>query len=165
MKFSAYIRPVALSLFALITTFCCTVTEAQTVTRSNGPTVEDKVRMLEENCVSSLRTFNVAQVTYWGGDETKGFARTFKQLGPDGEGLLDETMVSGERYGYRFRLIVPDVGEDTPIQHYAIIAQPVKRLSTRQRSYYTDETHVIRFTELDHEPTSSDPPLEPPKER
>jgi hypothetical protein len=87
-------------------------------------------------------------------------------LGPDGEGVLNAAMVSGERDGYRFRL-VPDksVGEADPIKHYKIIAQPAKRLSRLQRSYYTDETGVIRFTEEKREPASTDPPLEPPNER
>ncbi len=64
---------------------------------------------------------------------------------------------SQESYGH--------VGEAAPIEHYKIIAQPAKRLSRSQRSYYTDETGVIRFTEEKREPANTDPPLEPPNER
>ena len=46
----------------------CGVSKAQSVNEStNG--VEQKVRPLEKACVSNLRTLNVAQITYWGGDE------------------------------------------------------------------------------------------------
>ena len=163
---SSRLRHEVARLLSVIVFVCCGIGKAQSVNGTDTEAVQEKVTILEKGCVLSLRTFNVAQITYWGGNETKGFARTFKQLGPDGEGVLDAAMVSGERDGYRFRL-VPDksVGKADPIKHYKIIAQPAKRLSRLQRSYYTDETGVIRFTEEKREPASTDPPLEPPNER
>ncbi|MGA3106824.1 MAG: hypothetical protein ABSD53_20260 [Terriglobales bacterium] len=143
----------------------CGVSKAQSVNEStNG--VEQKVRPLEKACVSNLRTLNVAQITYWGGDDAKGYAPTLKQLGPDGAGLLNAATVSGKKDGYRLRL-VPDqsAGDATPIKHYKIIARPLTRLSKNQRSYYTDESGIIRFTEEPREPESTDPPLEPPSQR
>ena len=128
--------------------------------------VEERIKQLEKQCVSSVRALNVAQITFWGGDDQKGFARKLSQLGPRGDSLINQALATGLRDGYRFRLIIPpDLANETLLRHYAIVAQPSKRLSERQRSYYTDETGVIRFTELDHEPTRSDPPFEPPQDR
>ena len=131
----------------------CGLSKAQSVDGSTN-SVEQKVRAIEKACVSNLRTLNVAQIAYWGGDDAKGFAPTLRRLGPDGASLLDAATVNGQKDGYRFRL-VPDrsAGDATPIKHYKIIARPVTRLSKNQRSYYTDESGVIRFTEERREPT------------
>ena len=131
-----------------------------------GSTREEKVQALEKQCVSLLRTLNVAQGTYRGGDRTRGFARTLAGLGPKGAQLLDANQVSGEKDGYRFRL-VPDkaVRKNELIQHYQIIAYPSPRLTKRQRSYFSDETGIIRFTHENRKATSADPPLPPPYER
>ena len=51
--------------------------------------VQLTAKVYEESCVGSLRTLNTAQVTYWGGDAKKGFARSLKQLGPTGEDLIE----------------------------------------------------------------------------
>ena len=161
-----FLRRGMASFISVIVVLCCGISKAQSVSGTETGGVEEGIRAREKACVSNLRLLNVAQITYWGGDDTKGFAGRLKQLGPDGEGLLNAAAVSGEKDGYRFRL-VPDkiAGEAGPFKHYKLIAQPAQRLSRRQRSYYTDETGVIRFTERKREPASTDPPLEPPKER
>src|SRR5437867_12327411 len=51
--------------------------------------VQPRAQAYEKNCVSSLRTLNTAQITYWGGDPQKGYARSLKQLGPKGEGMIE----------------------------------------------------------------------------
>ena len=144
----------------------CASGNAQIVHGIDARDTKMQVGALEKSCVLNLRTLNVAQITYQGGDVSKGFARTLKQLGPDGEGLLDAAQVSGEKDGYWFQL-VPDKNAATqkPVQHYKIIARPVKRLIKSQRSYYTDESGVIRFTEKLRKAAVTDPPLEPPYDR
>lgn len=151
----------------MVGVFLCCHCNGQTGNTSGGRVQTTvNVTALEKGCVVNLRTLNTAQITYWGGNDSKGFARTLTQLGPEGEGLVSESMVAREIAGYRFRLVVAvDIPEGTPIKHYSIIAEPSVRLSKHQRSYYTDETGIIRFTEVDHDPASSDPPLEPPQDR
>ena len=154
-------------LAGLLTVFlilCCLTGNAQNVSGTDALVTEVQVKALEKSCVLNLRTLNVAQLAYQGGDDSKGFARTLKQLGPDGESLLDAVTVSGVKDGYRFQL-VPHKDHAKSVQHYKIIARPVDRLTDSQRSYYTDESGVIRFTEEARRPASSDPPLEPPYER
>lgn len=151
------------AFLAAIVVLCCGASKAQTLNRTDANSAEEHARELEKSCVLNLRSLNVAQIAYWGGDDTKGFARTLKQLGPDGAALLNAATVSGEKGGYHFRLVPQETaGAAGPIKHYKIIAQPVERVSRRQRSYYTDETGVIRFTEREREPASTDPPLAPP---
>ncbi len=135
-------------------------TEELTVPRENY------VRSLEMTCVGTLRNLNTSQHTYMGGDQTRGFARSLKQLGPDGEGFVDAITGSGKRYGYSFRLIPEKTDSETqPILHYSIIARPIKRLSERQRSYYTDDSGEIRFTEENRVARNTDPLLDPPQAR
>lgn len=59
-----------------------------------GPSsdVQLRAKVYEESCVRSLRTLYTAQVTYWGGDAKKGFARSLKQLGPRGEDLIEQVL-------------------------------------------------------------------------
>jgi hypothetical protein len=119
----------------------------------------------EKSCVATLRMLNVAEGTYWGGDTAKGYARTLRELGPAGSGMIDAVTASGEKGGYRFRLVSERTGTNRPIKHYAITARPVKRLAKDQRSFVTDETGIIRFTKENREATISDPPLDSPSQR
>ncbi|MFY9905017.1 MAG: hypothetical protein WAK62_07720, partial [Terriglobales bacterium] len=163
---TSFFRRDVASFLLVIFVLCCGLIKAQSVNGTDAGSAEEQIRAREKACVLNLRSLNVAQITYWGGDDTRGFARTLKQLGPDGAGLLDAATVSGRKDGYRFRLLLgKTIGEAEPIKHYKLIAQPVKQLSSSQRSYYTDETGIIRFTEQEREPAITDPPLEPPNER
>lgn len=133
---------------------------------ANRHATEEKVHALEKQCVLLLRTLNVAQGTYWGGDHARGFARSLEELGPHGAQLLDANQVSGQSDGYRFRLI-PDKAarKDRFMQHYQILAYPSPRLTKRQRSYFSDETGIIRFTDENRKATSADPTLAAPYQR
>ena len=108
---------------AVVGILWCGISKAQSTDENGTSSVEQEARALEKACVLSLRTLNVAQITYWGGDDNRGFARALKQLGPDGAGLLNASDVKGERDGYRFKL-VPDktVGRTGPIRHYVVLA-------------------------------------------
>lgn len=127
----------------------------------NGADINSQVRTEEESCISTLRTINVAQASYQGGNVAKGFARTLTLLGPSGEYLIDEDIASGKKDGYRFRLTPERKSADSPINHYRVTARPIMRLSSNQRSFYTDESHVIRFTTENRNARISDPILGP----
>ena len=126
----------------------------------SSPSVRDQVTADESSCVATLRVINVAQATYWGGDPAKGYASSLSELGPTGSGILDSVVASGKKGGYSFRLF-PKTGH-RPIKRYIIIARPVKRLVKDQRSFFTDETSVIRFTTKNRSATAADPPLDAP---
>jgi len=126
-----------------------------------SPNPRSRARAYEESCISTLRTINVAQASYQGGDENKGFASTLRELGPAGVSFLDAVMASGKKDGYHFRLTPEREGANNPIKHYTITARPIRRLIEDQRSFFTDETHVIRFTTENRDATAADPPIEP----
>jgi len=118
------------------------------------------LNVYEESCVSSLRTLNTAQVTYWGGDEKKGFARSLEQLGPRGEDLIDPVLATGKKGGYHFVLVPGPVEANGTIRHYIISARPSKVLVKGQRSFFTDESDVIRSTSENRAATASDPTIQ-----
>ena len=110
--------------------------------------------------VGNLRTLNTAQVTYWGGDAKKGFARSLKQLGPRGEDLIEQVLATGKKDGYQFVLTPGPVDANGAIRHYTISARPSKVLVKGQRSFFTDETGVIRSTPENRAATASDPSIQ-----
>lgn len=131
---------------------------AQT-TQPIRPSREMMAKAYEESCVANLRTINVSQAAYSGGNPAKGYARTLKELGPSRVDYLGPDLAGGKKDGYRFKLIPERTAADHPIEHYTISARPVKRLVKDQRSFFTDETGVIRFTTEKRAATKADPPL------
>jgi len=122
--------------------------------------VQLRTKVYEESCVGNLRTLNTAQVTYWGGDAKKGFARSLKQLGPRGEDLIEQVLATGKKDGYQFVLTPGPVDANGAIRHYTISARPSKVLVKGQRSFFTDETGVIRSTPENRAATASDPSIQ-----
>jgi hypothetical protein len=128
--------------------------------QTTGPSQQELTRAYETSCVSNLRAINGAQGAYWGGDPVKGYARTLKELGPTGAHFLEPVIASGKKDGYRFRFVPEHTARNQPIRHYTITASPLKRLVKDQRSFFTDETGVIRFTTENRAATPADPPLD-----
>jgi hypothetical protein len=120
----------------------------------------NRIKSQETSCISTLRTINVAEGTYWGGVDSRGYAGSLKKLGPSGESLIDAVTASGKKDGYRFRLRPEHRVEHSPVRHYTITARPIIRLSNDQRSFFTDETGVIRFTAKNRDATIKDPAME-----
>jgi hypothetical protein len=122
--------------------------------------VKQKVRAYEESCVGNLRTISAAEGTYWGGDPKKGFARSLKQLGPKGENLIVQALAVGRKDGYHFILTPLPAETGKPVTRYTIKARPIKRLVKDERSFFTDETGVIRSTKENRAATAADPPID-----
>lgn len=121
--------------------------------------VQQKVKTYEESCIGNLRSINVAEGTYWGGDPKKGFARSLKELGPKGEGLIVRALAIGRKDGYHFSFTPVSAETGKPISRYTISARPIRRLVKDQRSFFTDETGVIRSTRENRAATAADPPV------
>jgi type IV pilus assembly protein PilA len=118
-----------------------------------------RVDASEASAVGSMRTLNTALVTYASTYPEIGFASSIAALGGEGgdpnrSGLIDAVLASGEKSGYRF------VYERTSAETYSIVARPVTFGQTGMRSFFTDQSGVIRFTPEDRPPTASDPPLQ-----
>ncbi len=109
----------------------------------------------ETPAISSLRTICSADISYQFG-HPEGFARSLGDLGASK--LIDPALAKGEKYGYRFiYLPVPDHGDK--VEHFTVVARPIKREPGAMNSYLIDDTCKIRFTKEDRAPKPSDPEI------
>jgi type IV pilus assembly protein PilA len=120
----------------------------------------------EASAVGSLRTLNVAQVTYASTYNT-GFSPDITSLGSppagaptDGHasGLIDDVLAKGQKSGYVFTYTVTEKDENGTLTGYTITAEPVQPGNTGQRYFFTDQTGVIRV-ERDRQASQESPPL------
>lgn len=133
----------------------------------------------EASAVGSLRMINTAAMSY-SATYPNGFPPSLDSLGGSGAAtcdhaeLIDATLASGQKSGYVFsyalvshtRLahrVSPDAAQagcsEAGGTAYAASADPVTRGTTGQRSFYTDQTGIIRF-DLTGAATADSPPLE-----
>jgi type IV pilus assembly protein PilA len=137
----------------------------------------------EASAVGSLRTINIAAVQYAAGYEN-GFPSSFEVFGR-GErlvgdcnhaGLIDRWLAAGQKSGYIFTY-TPQFPNDAsgPVvspkaaakgctaggaSGYTVTADPVQRNTTGMRSFFTDQTGVIRFSRDGESATADSPPLQ-----
>jgi len=115
----------------------------------------------EGSAIGSLRTYNTAIVTYAATYPDTGFPESVTVLGgaggsPEHAGLVDNILASPpfEKSGYRFTYRRPSKEE------YTITARPVDSASGSSRSFFTDQSGVIRYTKEDRDATAEDDPLQ-----
>lgn len=128
----------------------------------------------ESPVMGTLRGLNTAAVTYIS-TFANGFPPSLKALGPPLAGsaadcnhadLVPADWLSGQRYGYRFEYVPgPRVEKPGPgcalagVESYQIRGRPIRYGETGTRSFYTDESAVIRSTVEDRAATADDPPI------
>jgi type IV pilus assembly protein PilA len=131
----------------------------------------------EASAVGSLRTINVAAITY-SATYSNGFPPSMIAMDGlqnpgstcDHAHLIGSVFAYGQKDGYEFTYVplgAQVLGDDakahgcmTPgSSSYEVHADPFARGSTGQRSFYTDQTGVIRF-ERDKPATADSAPLE-----
>jgi prepilin-type N-terminal cleavage/methylation domain-containing protein len=106
----------------------------------------------EASAVGSLRTINTAEVTYATSYPTEGFAAALTNLGgaaPCGPAtiatacLIDEVLsATGTKSGYTF--LAPGVAPIPRVQ-YSATGTPIAVGTSGQRSFFTDQSGVIRY--------------------
>ncbi len=121
----------------------------------------------EASAIGSLRTLNTAAVTYASTYPDVGFPPSLEVLGGDDEDepsstrskLVAASLTTApyEKSGYRFSY---RPGGGSPIAAYTIIVRPIDFGTTGKRSFFTDESGVIRYTDDAREPTVQDKPLQ-----
>ena len=97
----------------------------------------------EAAAVKAIQRIQTMQVEY--NAEYGGFATSLTELGPSASGtanassadLIDSALAAGEESGYKFTLTGNRTG-------YAISAVPVAYSNTGSRTFYSDQTRVIR---------------------
>ena len=118
------------------------------------------------------RSISTAAITYYSTYQN-GFPPTLWAFGPPAGGgepdcnapyMLDPHLADGLQYGYIFNYRPGPRIEDAPegcepgVESFTLSARPL-RYRTGWRSYFTDETRVIRWTTEDRAATAEDPPL------
>ena len=114
----------------------------------------------EASSVGSLRTVNTASVTYSSTYPSSGYPATLKALGTSGAAtsasadLIDSVLASGTKSGYTFTF----TGDgNTPSTGYSIVAKAVNQGTSGQRSFFTDQSGVIRWDPAAGAASSSSP--------
>ena len=131
----------------------------------------------EASAVGSLRAINAAAISY-SATYPNGFPPSLDSLGGSGvatcdhAGLIDPMLASGQKSGYVFSYalvshtrLAPRVSPEAAQAGcseaggtaYAASADPINRGVTGQRSFYTDQTGIIRFNP-DGAATADSPP-------
>jgi type IV pilus assembly protein PilA len=108
----------------------------------------------EASAVSSMHAIITAEITYSTISSPSGFSQKLSDLGPAQGNYVDANLASGQKSGYNFTYAPVGVA---PYPGYTFNADPIIRSVTGQRSYYTDQTNVMRFN-----PTAVAGPNDPP---
>jgi type IV pilus assembly protein PilA len=111
----------------------------------------------EASAVGSLRTLNTASITY-SSTYDAGFPASLAVMGGTpgatadcnaGAQLIDNVLSTGTKSGYTFTFTASGASQTvnscTGYPSYSITAVPVVTGQTGQRSFYTDQSGVIRF--------------------
>jgi type IV pilus assembly protein PilA len=111
----------------------------------------------EGSAVRSLNTIASAEMVY---QSTTGQGKyaTLQEL--ESAGLIDATLGSGVKHGYRFTIELTDRSGEMTAVGFAVTGVPLEYRSSGRRSFYVDETSVIRAADNHGGPSSAqDDPL------
>ncbi|HVP63599.1 MAG TPA: prepilin-type N-terminal cleavage/methylation domain-containing protein [candidate division Zixibacteria bacterium] len=130
--------------------------------------LKSRIAANEASAVGSVRSINTAEVTYSATYPDTGFALALTNLGGTSTGtassasagLLDSVLSSGTKSGYKFVAAGSNGGTGTINTQYTVTAIPLNTGTTGQRSFYSDQSGVIRYNTSGSAPASTDPPLQ-----
>jgi hypothetical protein len=91
----------------------------------------------------TLRTLLSAEATYQA-TAGQGDYGTIEELGK--QGLVDFVLAEGHRFGYLFRVRLEKFSSESTAS-YKIVAVPRTYRRTGRRSFYLDQTGVIRYAD------------------
>lgn len=124
--------------------------------------LRSKMAANEASAVGSLRTVNVACVTYAARFQN-GYPESLANLGPGqppssaAADFIDSALASGRKSGYMFSYTPRTI--NGPVSGYFLTADPISPGSTGVRHFFVDETGVIRSSATG--PANGDsPPLQ-----
>jgi type IV pilus assembly protein PilA len=112
----------------------------------------------EASAISSLRVIASAQSTYqstFGGN--KNYAPDATTLAKNG--MIDGVLASGVKSGYQFNVVGTPASGSTPSSYYATAVPFGLPILTGTRTFYVDDSGVIRYDIAPTAPTSSSTPL------
>ena len=110
--------------------------------------IHSKMSANEASAVGSLRTLDVAAITY--STTYGGYPHSLANFGPGNPAtsassdLIDSVLASGTKTGYSFVYTPGVMDASGNVLTYSITGQPISVGTTGQRSFYTDQSGVIR---------------------
>ena len=114
----------------------------------------------EVMAVGNLRVTNITCITYMS-TYSRGVPAALTEPGPDGADLLFADLAGGRKDCYVFEHVASDNDGDGTLDAYQVSASPIEYRKTGTRSFFTDESGVIRSTKEDRSATAADPPVSP----
>ena len=113
--------------------------------------LQSKAATNEASAISSVRYIVSSQSTY---SATTGSGSYTTLTGLSNAGLIDSVLGSGTKDGYTF---ASSAGSDNLT--FTIDARPITYASTGTRSFFANESGVIRYNTTDAAATTASPPL------
>src|SRR5262249_48328938 len=113
--------------------------------------IKAKMAANEATAVGSLRTLTTAEIGYASACPTIGFASSLTELGPngstcpDGSNLIDLSLASGVKNGYRFTPHISSFTGRAPETGFGWNADPLTD-ATGTRHFFVDQTGIIRYS-------------------
>jgi hypothetical protein len=114
----------------------------------------------EASAVGAMRSINRAQSTYAEKHPDQGFAATLSELGQASSAdIIDQQLASGRKMQYTFATTASPEDSRGRITKYTVVARPGRFGRDGVRSFFADESGLIRATGEDRPPTVLDPTL------
>jgi type IV pilus assembly protein PilA len=109
-----------------------------------------RISVNESSAVGTVRTISAATVQYSAQCPEWGFPVTVGMMGPGpgdcaGAGIIDAVVVTNTKSGYNFAYAPGAANAAGAITTYTYNADPVNRGITGHRSFFLDQTGVIRY--------------------
>jgi type IV pilus assembly protein PilA len=123
--------------------------------------LRSKISANEASAVESLRTLNTVCVIY--STAYGGYPSALSNLGPatpataTSADLIDSVLASGSKSGYSFIYSVGASDSSGGVLSYSVTAVPISTGTTGQRSFFTDQTGVIRTNPIGTATAASSP--------
>ncbi len=125
-----------------------------------GTLDDQRRRTREAAAVTNLRTINACSWTFAEKYPELGFPSGLDLLGPAGIECLEEGLLDGEEFDYRFQYVPGSPSETGAITTYTVTARPLWYSRRTRRSLFSDESTIIRYTEHNRPANADDPPLD-----
>ena len=125
--------------------------------------MKSKMAGNEASAVGSLRQYGVGCHSYASAHPNLGFPANLSLLGPAGDGLVDVVLApagggnTASKSGYNFTYNPGAPDASGAIDTFSFDARPVAYDRTGKRSFFLDDSGVIRFTTANQAPTAADP--------
>ncbi len=116
------------------------------------PWAKDPRGSSDASAISAVRNIVTSQITYLAMTGGGSYATSLTEL--ENAQLIDSVLGSGTKDGYTFRTTAGSDGST-----FMVTATPLNRAGTEPRSFYSDETGVIRYTREDRPAWFRDTPL------